>query len=138
MTAAAFARASESLVGTRFRLNGRDPATGIDCVGLIGCALARIGRFAALPQGYRLRARGWPDLDGEAERIGFVRCRDRPEAGDVCLIRPSPVQLHFAIVAASGHELIEAHAGLGRVVVSPLHASTKVIRRWRLADRMES
>jgi hypothetical protein len=138
MTAMAFARAAESLVGARFRLNGRDPGTGIDCIGLIGCALARIGRSAALPQGYGLRATSWPHLDREAERAGFVRSHEGPAPGDVCLVRPSAIQFHFTIVAPSGLAQIEAHAGLRRVVLSPLPADFEAMPRWRLADQMEA
>ncbi len=43
-TREAFAEAAESLVGIRFRLFGRDPAYGLDCVGLVAAALARSGR----------------------------------------------------------------------------------------------
>ena len=40
MSGAALAAAAESLVGTRFRLHGRDPDTGLDCVGLLAASLA--------------------------------------------------------------------------------------------------
>ena len=63
MSGAALAAAAESLVGTRFRLHGRDPDTGLDCVGLLAASLAAIGRAAPLPNGYRLRARSLPGLE---------------------------------------------------------------------------
>ena len=36
---AAIAAAARALVGVPFRLQGRDPALGLDCVGLVGAAL---------------------------------------------------------------------------------------------------
>ena len=33
MSAQALAEAAAALVGSRFRLHGRDPATGLDCIG---------------------------------------------------------------------------------------------------------
>ena len=50
-----FARAAEALAGARFRLHGRDRSTGLDCVGLVGLALADIGMPVQFPAGYRLR-----------------------------------------------------------------------------------
>ena len=55
-----FARAAEALAGARFRLHGRDRSTGLDCVGLVGLALAEREadlRRAAAKRGYsRARA----------------------------------------------------------------------------------
>ena len=40
----ALAEAALGLLGVPFRLHGRDPATGLDCVGLVAEALRRAGR----------------------------------------------------------------------------------------------
>lgn len=42
-TAHEFAVAAEALVGSRWRRHGRDPRRGIDCGGLLRCALRAIG-----------------------------------------------------------------------------------------------
>ena len=39
----ALAIAAGELVGSPFRLQGRDPAHGLDCIGLVLVSLARIG-----------------------------------------------------------------------------------------------
>ena len=39
----ALARAAAGCLGVRFRLHGRDPATGLDCLGLLGAALVATG-----------------------------------------------------------------------------------------------
>ena len=44
MSGRALALAAESYVGASFRLHGRDPITGFDCLGLVLVALAEIGR----------------------------------------------------------------------------------------------
>ncbi|MGB3625580.1 MAG: hypothetical protein WA989_07125, partial [Henriciella sp.] len=51
----AFAGAARALIGTPFRLHGRDPASGIDCVGLVHCALLAIGRRPPPLPHYTLR-----------------------------------------------------------------------------------
>ena len=44
---------ARAAIGARFRLHGRDPESGLDCVGLAGHALGITG----LPSGYALRGR---------------------------------------------------------------------------------
>jgi len=65
MTARRLARAAESLVGTPFRLHGRDPRAGLDCIGLFAAAMQRTGTPVTVPTGYTLRvsdlARWLPD-----------------------------------------------------------------------------
>ena len=45
---AAIAAAARALVGVPFRLQGRDPALGLDCVGLVGAAMRAAARRATL------------------------------------------------------------------------------------------
>ena len=44
MSGEALACAAESYIGARFRLHGRDPVTGFDCLGLVLVAMRDIGR----------------------------------------------------------------------------------------------
>lgn len=134
---AALARAAAALAGCRFRLHGRDPATGLDCVGLVGAALAAIGRPIAVPSGYDLRTGAWPGLAAFAADHGFVTAGGKPRAGDVWLLRPGPGQLHLAVVGPDGATLVEAHAGLRRIVITPLHPALRVMARWRLGADIE-
>lgn len=130
---AALAEAAEALVGVPFRLHGRDPAHGLDCIGLLGAALTTIGRPAALPTGYPLRLaslQGWlPDATalGFGEAIGEVR------PGDVALLSLGAAQVHLVIADRDrGH--VHAHAGLRRVVRSPGLPAHPQLARWRLSE----
>lgn len=103
------------LVGTRFRPQGREPATGLDCLGLV-LAAHRI-KASLAPRDYRLRGDHGDALLGAAERW-FRRVRPamaRP--GDVLVLAPAPDQLHLAILTPRG--FVHADAGLGKVVETP-------------------
>lgn len=114
-----------ALIGTRFRLHGRDPATGLDCVGLVACAAG-----AAAPTGYALRG-GDPARVAQAlHAAGFAPAAAGTRPGDVLLMRPGPGQLHLGI--RSRHGLIHADAGLGRVVERPGEPDWEIIGTWRL------
>jgi cell wall-associated NlpC family hydrolase len=126
------AHAAETFLGASFRLHGRDPIMGLDCVGLVLMAMAEIGRPIRLPVSYTLR-------NLEPERFlqlpaaaGFIAV-DEPELedGDVLVLAPGPAQLHLAIVAVGGG-IIHAHAGLRRVVRTPFPLPWPIIGQWRL------
>jgi cell wall-associated NlpC family hydrolase len=132
MSGAALAAAAERLVGTPFRLHGRDPARGLDCVGLVASALAEIGRTVFAPVGYRLRQTGIDLFAGAAARCGLAEAAEPIEPGDVLLVRPGPAQ-HHLVVAATAGGFVHAHAGLGRTVLSPAPLGWPIDRHWRLA-----
>jgi len=126
------ANAAASFVGVRFRLHGRDPATGLDCVGLLLASLAAVGRNATPPTGYGLRNIAidqWLHLAGNA---GLVSAHGPILSGDVILTSPGPNQHHIMIAEHSG-SFIHAHAGLRRVVRQPLPALSNVHAHWRVA-----
>ena len=131
MSGDALAEAAEALVGTRFRLHGRDPATGLDCVGLLAAALGAIGRPAALPNGYALRARRLPEVDGAARGCGLMPVSPPFRPGDVLLVRPHACQFHLLI--AGRDAFVHAHAGLKRVVALAGPPPWPIVRHWRLA-----
>jgi len=128
MTGPELAQAAEALVGTPFRLHGRDPATGLDCVGLLAASAG-----IELPRGYRLRMRALPDLAAIAAAAGFGAAEGAIRPGDVLMARVSPCQFHL-LVAAGAERFVHAHAGLGRVVhwYGPLE--WPVVGRWRLPE----
>lgn len=132
MTATAFAAAAEALAGTRFRLHGRDPATGLDCLGLIVAAMATSGRIVSLPGSFGLRRRGLGNADEVAAGLGLVAMTGPIVAGDVLLMLCSPVQPHLAVALAGGR-VVHAHAGLGRVVVGPCDPAWTLARHWRFS-----
>lgn len=127
----ALAAAAEALIGTPFRLHGRDPASGLDCVGLVAAALAAIGRPAPAPRAYGLRNRAISDLLGFAPRAGLADTEGAILAGDVVLVRPGPLQ-HHLLIALGNTRFVHAHAGLRRVVATPGPLALPIIRHWRL------
>lgn len=129
----ALARAAQALDGCPFRLHGRVPATGLDCIGLLTAALAAIGRPCALPNGYRLRNRDAAALLPEPVALGFVLGCGPVEPGDVLLLQPGPAQFHLAIALEQGR-FVHAHAGIGRVVTKAGELPWPVFERWRLAS----
>ena len=129
MRGADLARAAEALVGGPFRLHGRDPGTGLDCIGLLAAAL---GGRPPLPSGYRMRTRALPELSGTAAACGFEPAHGLVAPGDVLMVRVGPCQFHLMIAASAGG-FVHAHAGIGRVVLWDAPLDWPVVNHWRLA-----
>jgi cell wall-associated NlpC family hydrolase len=118
------------LVGVPFRLRGRNPGVGLDCVGVVAEALACTGHAFDVPQEYMLRG----EYGGRISAFFAAACFCRidgalSQCGDILLLRPAPRQAHLAVVTPNG--AVHAHAGLGRVVLSPLPLPWPVIGQWR-------
>ena len=120
--------AARSAIGARFRLHGRDPATGLDCVGLAALALRAAGARLEVPTGYALRSGDVGRVVAAIEAAGLVRA-EAPRTGDLLLFEAGPGQLHFAIQSDTG--MIHADATLRRVV-ERCDLPWPVIGRWRL------
>lgn len=132
----ALAAAALHLVGCPFRLHGRDAATGLDCVGLVGAALAAVGGRPIAPGSYGLRnldVAQWLPL---AAQSGLTPASGAARAGDVLLIGLGFAQHHLVIAADAGC-VIHAHAGLRRVVRQPRDPAWQVHAMWRLASPPE-
>jgi hypothetical protein len=112
-----------ALVGCRFRSHGREPETGLDCVGV-----AAVAAGVEVAGGYALRG---GDAGGVAARIlaaGLVAV-ERALPGDIMLMRTGPGQLHLAVKTARG--FVHADAGLRRVVERPGEPEWEVLGLWR-------
>lgn len=135
-SADALAAAAQALVGCPFRLHGRDPATGLDCVGLIAAALAAVGVQPAAPEGYALRhldiARWLP----MAARSGLTPAGGPVRRGDVMLIA-LPTCQHHLVIAVSEARVVHAHAGLRRVVCQPFDPAWRIAARWHVSPHLE-
>lgn len=137
----AIVAAARSAIGARFRLHGRDPALGLDCVGLVVLAVRAGGGTTVAPDGYALRS---GDADAVAAMIvaaGLVTANDR-WPGDVLLCRAGPGQLHLAIDGGAvcdqpSGSIIHADAQLRRVVERPGPPPWPVIGRFRLPSAEE-
>lgn len=129
----ALAQAALTLVGTRYRLHGRDPATGLDCVGLVAAALRSIGRRAEAPQRYGLRNRDISGALAFAPLAGLIETTEPIRSGDVLLVQPGPLQ-HHLLVAGPARQFIHAHAGLCRVTATSGPLGWPILHHWRLLD----
>ena len=129
MTPDCFATAAEAQLGAPFRLGGRDPETGLDCVGLVACAL---GMEAAVPVGYALRNSCIVRHLEFVARAGLVSATGSLARGDVVLAMPGPAQ-HHLLVALGPDRFVHAHAGLRRAALHHGPLPWPELARWRLA-----
>lgn len=136
MSSESLAAAAEALVGVPFRLHGRDPASGLDCIGVLAHALLAIGRPADLPDAYSLRARHVTGLAEIAEQCGFAPATGGFAPGDVLFTRIGPVQFHL-LIAARDCRFVHAHAGLRQVEIGELGAGWPVVGHWRLVAELQ-
>lgn len=102
---------ARSLIGTRFRAQGREPLSGVDCLGL--AMLAYEVDAGAIRRDYRLGGDHRRELmEGLAH--GFRRvAKSRTLAGDLMLLQISNDQFHLAIGTGAGF----VHADARREVV---------------------
>ena len=126
------AQAAERLVGTPFRLHGRDPHTGLDCVGLLHAALRACGHPGLQPFAYALHNSDISAGLAALGNAGLTGAAGPCEPGDVLLVRTGPAQVHL-LIAAPGNRFVHAHAGLRRVAATPAPLPWPVLRHWRLA-----
>jgi cell wall-associated NlpC family hydrolase len=127
---AAIAARARALVGTRFRPQGRQPALGLDCVGL---AAAAAGVPAErLPGDYALRGQKLARIEQELCDLGCVPVPGgAAEPGDVVVCDAGPAQFHLAV--ATGEGFVHADAGLRRVIERPLPLPWPALSVWRMA-----
>lgn len=126
----ALAHAALQLEGSPFRLHGRDPETGLDCVGLVSAAMAATGGQPVPPAGYALRNLAIEQWLPLAERSGLTPSPGPIRAGEVLLITLPHCQ-HHLVIAVDGGSVIHAHAGLRRVVRQPLEPTWQIRAKWR-------
>ncbi len=132
MTGHDLAAAASGLVGVPFRLHGRDPLHGLDCIGLFSLAMARCGRPVAVPAGYALRLSRPEDWLPDPAAYGFSTAEAPFVAGDVVMLAPGAGQLHLAIRGPAS-SWIHAHAGLRRVVAQPDLPPGSLLGHWRVS-----
>jgi murein DD-endopeptidase / murein LD-carboxypeptidase len=121
---------ARALIGTPFRLHGRDPETGLDCVGLI----AHVAGQCAPPTGYAMRGGSRESWTALLDRFARQRRHSAIKAGDILLLEAGPAQFHLGIFTGDG--LIHADAGLRRVVETPGPIRWPILGIWFAARRI--
>lgn len=126
----AIVTAARALVGTMFRPQGRGP-DGLDCVGLAARAAADAGVSAQVRHDLPLRGLRVSEADDLLRGAGCSPvAMGQLCAGDLLMRSVAVRQIHVALWTGAG--VIEAHAGLRRVVERPLAASETWCAAWRL------
>ena len=108
-----FVKRARTLIGCRFRPQGRVAELGLDCVGM-ACATYRIPP-ESIPCDYRMRGAEVGRLQAHLNR--FFRAVRKPRPGDLLTLQVAPDQFHLAVLSERG--FIHADAGLRRVVEAP-------------------
>lgn len=122
---------ARALRGCRFRLQGRDPRHGLDCVGLAVVVYAIRDDFR---RDYRLRGGHLSEMRRALAR-DFRRISNlarRP--GDLLLWSVATDQLHLGTCA--GGSFVHADAGIGRIVETPGEAPWPLIGIFRRRVRI--
>lgn len=116
-------------VGARFRTQGRDPVSGLDCVGVAAAAMGK----AAPPARYGLRGDHGRMIALVAEAMGLQPVfpgEARP--GDLLIVEAGPGQLHMLILVPGG--FVHSDARLRKVVEAPGPPPWPVLAVWRGCD----
>lgn len=120
-------RRARALVGTPFRPQGREPGTGLDCVGLV------LSAFEISPdsvrRNYRLRGDHRPEINAGLMRQFRKVARNTSRPGDVLLCAICNDQLHLAI--SCGASFVHADARLRRIVETPGEPAWPIIGVYR-------
>jgi hypothetical protein len=124
--------AAAGFVGCPFRLHGLDPATGIDCVGLVHASLVVMGRHPIAPRGYGLRNLAVDQWLQFAARSQLEPADGAIGADEVMLVALGYGQ-HHLMITTGADEVVHAHAGLRRVVRHRRDPASRICARWRVS-----
>ena len=118
---------ARSAVDSPFRPQGRDPHTGLDCVGLALWAFDIPP--TAIRRNYRLSGEHLEEFEHElAQRFSRADLESRP--ADLWLCQVSQRQAHLSICC--GQSFVHADARLRRVVETPGRPPWPVIAAFRI------
>lgn len=123
----AIAQKALTQVGVPFRLHGRVPNVGLDCVGLVAHALA----LKNVPDDYSLRGNHAALADAYLKSCGctLLSLHVAPVPGDIAVIMCAPRQLHLLVRVEQGW--VHAHTGLRKVVLTPDPLPWPIAQIWR-------
>jgi hypothetical protein len=125
---------ANSQIGTAFKLHGRTAGEALDCVGLVGFAIAPFCAGAKLPAHYQMRGEFTDKVTNFLGDAPFAHLPGHAswQSGDIILAQAGPRQQHLLIGKDCG--FIHAHAGLRRVVWTPAPLPWPHLLRWRIKE----
>lgn len=126
---------ARSLVGTRFRAQGRDARLGVDCLGLAMLAYDVDG--AAVRRDYRLGGDHRRELMGGLASAFRRLASSRARAGDLLLICIAERQYHLAVRTDVGFIHADARRGVVETPGMPMWPIVAAYRRRVRAKRGE-
>jgi cell wall-associated NlpC family hydrolase len=113
-------------VGARFRAQGRDPETGLDCVGVAAVAMDKTMPPARYPQ----RGQDWRSIALVAEAMELWPIfPGEARAGDLLMVEPGPGQNHMIVMTPTG--FVHADVRLRKVVETLGPPQWPVLAAWR-------
>ena len=123
---------ARGLIGTRFLPQGRDPARGVDCLGLVQIS------FGVAPGSVRDDYQLSGGANGETLRAGLAPHFRRVSAvsarpGDLLLMRPGRDQWHLAVLTDDG--FVHADARRRAVIETPGKPEWPVAGHYRRRQR---
>ncbi len=126
---------AQGLIGTRFRAQGREPALGLDCLGL--AMLAYGVEASAIRRDYRLSGDHKRELMAGLAS-GFRRvARTQVRSGDLLLIRIAERQFHLAVRTDAGFVHADVRRGVVETPGAPVWPVAAVYRKRVRAKRGE-
>lgn len=127
---AAIADRALELVGVPFKLGGRRACAGLDCVGVVAYALADYVASNQVPNDYAFRGEYRDRIAAFFDRAAFLHLENESaRPGDILMCEPGARQFHLAVMTSRG--VVHAHAGLRRVVLTPLPLAWALTSHWR-------
>lgn len=131
MEASLVAERARACVGVRFRPQGRNLETGLDCIGLAAVAAAIPDE--QVPRGYVQRSGRRQRVEQALLDLGFAPFAPaEAQAGDILVCAAGAGQLHLAVRTPSG--FVHADVLLRRVVERALPVSWPVLSAWRVRE----
>lgn len=121
-------------MGVPYRLHGRNPAFGLDCVGLVAHSLSESGGILPVIPPYGLRNSRYGFVTNLAQNAGFEAVTDDFRCGDFLCAIPGPAQLHLLIVLGP-KLLVHADAGRRQVVRIMAPLPWPVMHHFRFIER---
>jgi cell wall-associated NlpC family hydrolase len=128
LTAPSIVQRARSLVGAPFRPQGRDPQSGLDCVGVV--LRSFLIPAACVRRDYRLRGPYFGEVEAALSTWFERKNPTESRAGDVILFALPRDVTHLAVHC--GETFVHADASLCRVVETP------ITDRWPMAGTFRS